>query len=114
MAVDPENSERGAMPLTRVAKVQTKHPQPGKLAPRISRIKYDAIRDAILRVVPRHSDGIPFQDVPDLVQRVLPRRVKERFGSITWYTVTVKLDLEARGVLERVPGARPQRIRRRR
>ena len=101
------------MPLSRISRVQTKHPQPGKASPRISRIKYDAIRDAILRVVPRNADGIPFQEVPDLVGSVLPRRVKECFGSISWYTVTVKLDLEARGVLERVPGVRPQRIRRR-
>ncbi len=32
-------------------------------------------------------------------------------GSISWYVTTVKLDLEARKVIERVPGSRPQRLR---
>jgi hypothetical protein len=94
------------------AHMQTRHPQPGKAAPRISRVKYDAIRDAILRAVPRHDEGIPFSELPARVEQLLPRRVKERLGSVGWYTVIVKLDLEARRILERIPGARPQRIRR--
>ena len=32
-------------------------------------------------------------------------------GSIKWYLETVKLDLEARGVIERVPKTRPQLLR---
>lgn len=32
-------------------------------------------------------------------------------GSINWYVTTVKLDLEARGIIERVPRSRPQQLR---
>ncbi len=32
-------------------------------------------------------------------------------GERIWYTISVKLDLEARGVIERVPGRSPQVIR---
>ena len=32
-------------------------------------------------------------------------------GSITWYVTTVKLDLEARGLIERIPRSSPQRLR---
>ena len=32
-------------------------------------------------------------------------------GSIGWYVTTVKLDLEARGVIERVPNVTPQQLR---
>jgi hypothetical protein len=32
-------------------------------------------------------------------------------GSISWYFTTVKLDLEARGVIERIPNKAPQRLR---
>jgi hypothetical protein len=32
-------------------------------------------------------------------------------GSISWYATMVKLDLEARGEIERIPGSSPQRIR---
>ncbi len=31
-------------------------------------------------------------------------------GSVMWYYTTVKLDLEARGEIRRVPGSRPQLI----
>ena len=32
-------------------------------------------------------------------------------GSITWYVTTVKLDMEARGEVKRVPNSRPQLVR---
>ena len=32
-------------------------------------------------------------------------------GSISWYVTTVKLDLEARHVVERIPGTSPQQLR---
>ena len=32
-------------------------------------------------------------------------------GSISWYYTTVKLDLETRGIIERIPNSRPQVIR---
>ncbi len=101
------------MATSRNARVQTRHPDPDKSGPRISRVKYDAVREAILKAVPRDADGLPFKELPDRVRKLLPRRVREELGSVSWYTVTVKLDLEARRVLERIPGARPQRIRRR-
>jgi len=32
-------------------------------------------------------------------------------GSVGWYYATVKLDLEARKLIERIPGSKPQIIR---
>lgn len=32
-------------------------------------------------------------------------------GSIGWYYTTIKLDLEARREIERIPGSKPQLIR---
>ncbi len=32
-------------------------------------------------------------------------------GSVGWYATTVKLDLEARGLIERMPGESPQVLR---
>jgi hypothetical protein len=32
-------------------------------------------------------------------------------GSVGWYYTTVKLDLEARKLIERIPGSKPQIIR---
>jgi hypothetical protein len=76
---------------------------------RIDADKYWAVRKAILKAVPYSDYGLPAKD--------LPREVKKRLsggipggGSIEHYTTIVRLDLEARGLIERVPGSRPQRF----
>ncbi len=53
-----------------------------------------------------------FADLPDLVGKRLSKAQRCGFGSIGWYTTTVKLDLEARGLIERIEGSKPQRLRR--
>jgi hypothetical protein len=87
-------------------RIETLHPE-GKPGVRISRRKYDVIREAILGVLTAHED-MQFKDLPAEVEATLPVPFD---GSIPWYVTTVKLDLEARGLLERVPGTRPQRLR---
>lgn len=97
----------------KIERVQTRHPNPAKSMPRIERDVYDAFRTAILSVAPPAGYGVPFRDLPRLVTGQIPRGIHERIGSVGWYVTTVKLDLEARGEIERVPGSRPQRVRRR-
>jgi hypothetical protein len=47
------------------------------------------------------------------LSRAVEKEVNGNFeGSVTWYVTTVKLDLEARGVLKRVLHSRPQLIKR--
>jgi len=84
----------------------TLHPQ-GKQGVNISRKKYDVVRAAIVDSVRTHSE-ITFAD---LVEDVRRRLAGQFDGSINWYVTTVKLDLEARGVVERIPGKSPQRLR---
>ena len=91
-------------------KVVCRTPTPGRKPTRIDRWKYDAVRGAILAAVHTEGEGVLFQDLPLLVARGLSEDEKERLGSVTWYTTTVKLDLETRGELQRVQGASPQRL----
>jgi hypothetical protein len=93
-------------------KILCKTPTPGKQGTRIPRWKYDAIRRAIRKAVPASKQGIPFKELPSRVGQLLSTEDRTRIGSITWHTVTVKLHLETCGEIERVVGARPQRIRR--
>ncbi len=92
-------------------KVLCDTPTPGKQGTRIPKWKYDAVRAAIRKVVPRRQEGIEFQQLPGLVQKALSTEVCRQLGSIAWHTTTVKLHLEVIGEIERVPGSRPQRIR---
>ncbi len=84
----------------------------GKGGTRVSVEKYGIIRKAVLAAVPGTRTGIVFADLPDLVGKRLSKVQRSRFGSIGWYTTTVKLDLEARGLIERIEGSKPQRLRR--
>lgn len=78
-------------------KIQCLHPQ-GKKGVRIDRAKYDPIHEAILAVLEAEGPCRFMQ----LAERVEVRLGGSFPGSVSWYTITVKLDLEARGVVERV------------
>jgi hypothetical protein len=86
--------------------VRTLHPQK-KQGVNISRQKYEIIREAILCVLKAEKE-ITFMKL----SRAVEKEVKGNFeGSVTWYVTTVKLDLEARGEIKRVPNSRPQLVR---
>jgi hypothetical protein len=91
-------------------RIQLRHPDRTKASPRIEQWKYEAIKRAILRVVPRKAPGVPFADLAAGVSRQLTRTERLKVGSIGWYTTSVKLDLEARGFLRRVRNTTPQRL----
>lgn len=87
-------------------KIMTLHPEEGKQGVNISRSKYEMIRQAILEAI-RSQGTITFQGLVSLVDYNLRNRFE---GSIPWYVTTVKLDLEARGEIERIPGSKEQKL----
>lgn len=93
-------------------KIQLMHPDPDKEAPRIEPWKYELVKTTILSVVPQDEGGSAFKTLSDQVAEQLSPKALENIGSVGWYTTTEKLDLEARGLIERVPGLKPQRLRR--
>ena len=86
---------------------KTLHPEAGKQGVNINEEKYGIVRDAILETIREHGT-ITFQELTKEVNRKLEGHFD---GSISWYVTTTKLDLEARGTIERLPGSKPQRIR---
>jgi hypothetical protein len=73
----------------------------------ISREKYEIIRTAIMSTL-RANREMPFMKLSNAVEK----EVRGKFeGSVMWYVTTVKLDLEARGEIKRVPNSRPQLVR---
>jgi hypothetical protein len=81
-----------------VEKIQTIHPQ-GKKAPNIEKAKYDQIHAAIVRVLSENKE-IGFSDGLEIVEKWLEGKFD---GKIAWYYITVKLDMEAKGELIRLP-----------
>ena len=98
--------------MTSTERVMCRNPDPAKHGTRIPRWKYDLVRDAILHALDSRPDGFPFRDLPTLVGKYLTRDDAIRLGSVSWHTTVVKLDLEAGGEIERIPGSRPQLLRR--
>ncbi|MCC6217704.1 MAG: hypothetical protein IT376_22790 [Polyangiaceae bacterium] len=75
---------------------------------RVDYAKYVSMARAILRALPRVGPGVPFAELAARVRPTLPRALWAR-ASVPWYVTTVKLDLEARGMVARV-GRAPQRL----
>lgn len=101
---DPAPDEHG--------RIYAENPDPTKSGTGVDATKYRAVRTAMLAATPKSARGVSFKELPDLVVERLPGGEIPGGGSIMWYTTVVKLDLEARGLIERVQGAGPQRIRR--
>lgn len=90
--------------------IEALHPDPTKNGTRVTKTTYEAYREALLKVIPRSEEGIPFMELSQAVQPHLTPELLEK-TSPGWWTTTVKLDLEARGMIERVPGKGRQHVR---
>ena len=86
-------------------KILTLHPA-GKKGVNISKRKYDLIKDYLLAKIGEHGQ-ISYSDLDDMANEELT----DFDGSVSWYVVSVKLDLEARNIIERVPKTSPHEVR---
>jgi hypothetical protein len=86
-------------------KIQTLHPDPSKTNKRIDKDKYDTIRASLLSV-------LKGKELTHLeLMEAIYQDVKDHFkGGVQWYGETVKLDLEARKLIERT-GKKPEKYR---
>ena len=84
----------------------TIQPESLKQGVRIDPAKYQAVHEAILQNL-RLYGSLTFTQLGALVEEQLQANFT---GSVTWYYTAVKLDMEARGEIRRVPNSRPQVI----
>jgi len=87
-------------------KILTLHPE-GKKGVNIDLGKYNLIKQTILDILRTHGE-IQYRELNKMVIEDLQHKFS---GSIPWYVVTVKLDLEARGIIERIPNTSPHVVR---
>jgi hypothetical protein len=82
------------------------NPDATKQGVQISKAKYDAMRTAILGLLKKNG---PMTFIA--MSNILEDSMQTTFdGSVMWYFTTVKLDMEARGEIRRVPNSKPQTI----
>ncbi|WP_339925149.1 hypothetical protein [uncultured Cyclobacterium sp.] len=87
-------------------RILTLHPE-GKKGVNISLSKYTLIKAFILKTLEERKE-ISYKELNELAIATL----KDSFdGSVPWYLVSVKLDLEARKIIARIPGTSPHYIR---
>jgi hypothetical protein len=87
-------------------RILTLHPQ-GKKGVNIDLNKYEVIKDFILDYLEKNGPTT-YSDLNDLAVDQLQPSFD---GKVVWYLVTVKLDLEARRMIERVPKTSPHQVR---
>ena len=85
-------------------KILTKHPL-GKRGVNISKQKYETLKKAILEALQKKE--LTHDELFDRLNKSLENKFS---GSISWYAETVKLDLEARKMVERT-SAKPPKYR---
>jgi hypothetical protein len=72
-------------------------------------LKYEAMRKALLKVLPRKKPGLT---QVQMREQLLPHLSADEFpggAKAGWWTKCVQLDLEAKGVIGRDPSAKPLR-----
>lgn len=84
----------------------TLHPQ-GKQGTRIDLKKYNQIKSAIIATLEELNEAT-LDDLVKSAEEILRGQFE---GKVIWYVVTVKLDLEARKIIERIPKTSPHRVR---
>jgi len=64
---------------------------------------YHAMRDTLLKVLPTAAPGLTQAEMQDAVVPRLPDDLFPRGAKAGWWSKTVQLDLEAKGVIAREP-----------
>lgn len=80
------------------ATVTTTHPRTGSQFNIDSGI-YEPVKAAILQSL-KGSKGKTFTDLTDEVVKIIKKKMPGFKGSVPWYTISIRLDLETRGIVE--------------
>ena len=84
-------------------KIEVENPNtPGRTV-RLDRHKYEAMRSALLSVLPSEAPGLTVAEAKAALLRALPGDVFPGGEKAGWWLKAVQLDLEAKGAIVRGP-----------
>lgn len=78
---------------------------------RVDRTKYEAMREALLAVLPDEEPGLTVAEAKAKLLPLLPQELFPGGDKAGWWLKAAQLDLEAKGVVARGSGS-PVRLRR--
>jgi len=84
------------------ATITTTHPRTGRRF-RIDTAVYEPFKAAILQSL-KGSKGKTFTELTDDVVKIIKKKMPGFKKSIPWYTISIRLDLETRGLVETFTG----------
>lgn len=86
------------MANTTEKKVTVTHPETGTER-KVDAAIYEPFKAAILQSL-KGSRGKPFSELTDDVVKIIRKKMPGFSRSIPWYTISVRLDLETKGIVE--------------
>lgn len=78
---------------------------------RVDRTKYEAMREALLAVLPSAAPGLTVAEAKERLLPLLPHNLFPEGAKAGWWLKAVQLDLEAKSVIER-EASKPLRLHR--
>jgi len=75
----------------------------------VDRAKYDAVKKALLKALPRKAPGLTQAEMMKAVKPHLPQALFPGGARSEWWTKMIQLDLEAKGIVTRDSSAKPLR-----
>lgn len=79
-------------------KTTTTHPRTGTKFSVNAEI-YEPIKTAILQSL-KGSKGKTWTELADDVVKIMKKKMPDFKGSVPWYTISIRLDLETKGIVE--------------
>lgn len=73
---------------------------PGRVE-RVDRAKYEAMKEALLSVLPKTSPGLTVAEAKAELLPLLPQALFPEGAKAGWWLKATQLDLEAKGVIQR-------------
>ena len=78
---------------------------------RVDRAKYEAMRDALLKVLPAGAPGLTVAEAKERLLALLPEALFPGGDKAGWWLKAAQLDLEAKGLIRR-EATKPLRLHR--
>lgn len=96
---------------TKPARVSVENVHTGRTS-QVDAAKYEAMRRAMLKCLPVSAEGLTVAELKALVVLQLPQDLFPGGEKAGWWLKCVQLDLEAKELIQRIPGSKPLRLRR--